>query len=150
MKIFIGSDHAGYELKNRLVEALKADNQIEDCGTHSLDSVDFPDYADRVCRSLSASSDAQTEPTAFGILVCGSGQGMAMRANKYPHIRAALVYNDEIAQLSREHNNANIICIGARFCDFESAFRWIQIFKKTHFSQGRHQTRVAKIISPVS
>lgn len=150
MKIFIGSDHAGYEFKQRLIEALKSENRIEDLGTQSLDSVDFPDYADRVCRALSDTADGHTELSEFGILVCGSGQGMAMRANKYPHIRAALVYNDEIAKLSREHNNANIICIGARFCDLESALKWIQLFKKTHFSQGRHQTRVAKIISPVS
>lgn len=150
MKIFIGADHAGYELKEQLIEALKKESQVEDCGTFSSDSVDFPDFADRVCRSLNNSSEDQAELSEFGILVCGSAQGMAMRANKYAHIRAALVYNDDIVKLSREHNNANIICIGARFCDLETALRWVQIFKKTSFSQGRHQTRVAKINSPVS
>lgn len=147
MKVFIASDHAGYELKDRLVEALKNDFQVQDFGTHACESVDFPDYADLVCKSINTKNNTQFL-NEFGILICGSGQGMSMRANKYPHIRAALVYNDEITKLSREHNDANVICIGARFCDFESALKWITTFKNTPFAQGRHQTRVAKICRP--
>jgi len=144
MNFFIASDHAGFELKQKVIAALKDTHSIEDFGTHSLDSVDYPDYADQVCRRLNPSEN-EAHLTECGILICGSGQGMAIRANKFRHIRAALVYNDEITQLSREHNNANIICIGSRTCDAQSALRWIEIFKKTAFLQGRHQTRVAKI-----
>jgi ribose 5-phosphate isomerase B len=149
MKILIASDHAGLELKKELVLALGHENQIEDLGPFSTDSVDYPDYANQVCKKLSTPQD---EPllNEFGVLICGSGQGMALRANKFPLIRAALVYNDEIVKLSREHNNANIICIGARFCDFETALRWIKIFGQTPFAQGRHQTRVAKVSAPTS
>lgn len=149
MKILIASDHAGIELKAQLVEALKAQSQIDDLGPFSKDSVDYPDFADLVCRKLKT-EDNMPELKELGILICGSGQGMAIRANKFKNIRAALVYDDEIAKLSREHNNANIICIGARFADFETALRWIKLFKNTAFAQGRHQTRVAKVCSPAS
>ena len=149
MKIIIASDHAGVELKNRLTESLKSENQVDDCGPFSTDSVDYPDYADQVCKKLIA-EDNKPMLSEFGILICGSAQGMAMRANKFSHVRAAIVYSDETAILSREHNNANIICIGARFCDFETALRWINLFKNTPFAQGRHQTRVAKVSSLTS
>lgn len=147
MKIFIASDHAGYELKDRLVGALKKDFEVQNLGTNTCESVDFPDFADLVCKSINTENNTQFL-NEFGILICGSGQGMSMRANKYPQIRAALVYNEEITKLSREHNDANVICIGARFCDFESALKWIILFKNTPFAQGRHQTRVAKICRP--
>lgn len=149
MKILIGSDHAGFELKKKLVEHLRLQNDVEDCGPFSADSVDYPDYADLVCKKLKAETDSATL-SEFGVLICGSAQGMAMRANKFSHIRAALVYNDETVKLSREHNNANIVCIGARFCDFETALRWINLFKVTPFAQGRHQTRVAKVSGATS
>lgn len=149
MKILIASDHAGLELKNKLVEALKNNFQIQDYGPQTTDSVDYPDYANLVCQNLKTEIDTP-QLSEFGILVCGSGQGMALRANKFQNIRAALVYSDEITQLSREHNNANIICIGSRFCDFETALRWINIFKDSTFAQGRHQTRVAKVSSPTA
>lgn len=154
MKIWIASDHAGLELKNKLVQALQQSKQDEifDLGPQSIESVDYPDFADLVSQKLKTLNQI-SQPTLwneFGILICGSGQGMALRANKYPFIRAALVYSDEICQLAREHNNANIICIGSRFCNFEQAVRWIEIFKKTHFAGGRHQTRVAKVSSPIS
>ena len=149
MKIIIAADHAGIELKDQIVEALKSNNTVDDCGPFSKDSVDYPDYADQVCKKL-VTKENQPSLEEFGILICGSAQGMAMRANKYAHIRAALVYNDETVRLSREHNNANIICIGARFCDFETAIRWIELFKTTAFAQGRHQTRVAKVSSVTS
>ena len=149
MKLIIGSDHAGFALKTQLLEVLNTEYDVEDCGTFSPDSIDYPDYADLVCSRIKTEED-KTELTEFGILLCGSAQGMAMRANKFSHIRAALVYSDETVKLSREHNNANIICIGARFCDVETALRWIKIFEKTAFLQGRHQSRVAKIGAPTS
>lgn len=152
MKILIASDHAGFELKKQVVEALKAhaDISIEDLGPFSTDSVDYPDYANLVCRQIEPSNGTDTHLSTFGVLICGSGQGMALRANKFAHIRAALVYNDEITKLSREHNDANIICIGSRFADFETTMRWIHIFKDTAFAGGRHQTRVAKVSLPVT
>ena len=149
MKILIASDHAGIELKKKLVETLLKNNVVEDLGPFSNDSVDYPDFADQVCKKLQAQTD-KSDLNQFGILICGSGQGMSMRANKYANIRAALVYNDDIAKLSREHNDANIICIGSRFCDYETALRWINLFKTTSFAQGRHQTRVAKVSTPIS
>lgn len=137
--IYIASDHAGFELKNSLVKYLQsAKHAVHDLGTNSLDSVDFPDYADLVCKKVINSS-------SVGVLICGSGQGMAMRANKYAPIRAALVYNDDVARLSREHNDANVICLGARLCTLENAIKWINIFLTTDFSEGRHCQRVDKI-----
>lgn len=149
MKIFIASDHAGLELKNLVLAALKNTDTVEDLGPFSADSVDYPDFANLVCSQVSAQT-SQTELQDFGILICGSAQGMALRANKYSHIRAALVYSDEITKLSREHNNANVICLGSRFCTAEQALKWIEIFKKTPFAGGRHQTRVAKVSAPIS
>ncbi len=138
--IYIGSDHAGIELKKELMKNYPS-LPWEDLGTYNSDSTDFPDFADLVCKKV-------TEPwsaTNFGVLVCGSGQGMAMRANKYSHIRAALVWNREIAQLSREHNDANVLCLPGRFISPQEAFACFDIFQKTAFSQGRHSQRVAKI-----
>lgn len=140
MTIYLGSDHAGYELKTQVVTFLKSLNHnVIDLGTNGLESVDFPDYANLVCEKL------KTDKAAKGILICGSGQGMSMRANKFEHIRAALVYNDEIAKLSREHNDANVICIGSRFASTQNAENWIKIFLSTDFSEGRHRQRVDKI-----
>lgn len=154
MKILIASDHAGFELKKQVFEALKAEMNIEDLGPFSTDSVDYPDYANLVCKRIEPSNvndnNASTHLSTFGILICGSGQGMALRANKFSHIRAALVYSDEITKLSREHNDANVICIGSRFADLETTLRWIRLFKETAFSGGRHQTRVAKVSMPVT
>lgn len=147
--IYIASDHAGFELKNSLVQLLKNQNyKVHDLGTSGADSVDFPDYADRVCKDLiddSQFKDHNLKTRSFGVLICGSGQGMAMRANKYSSVRAALVYNDDIAKLSREHNDANVICLGARFCSLENAEKWIKLFLTTEFSEGRHRQRVDKI-----
>lgn len=149
MKILIAADHAGVELKKQVAELLKKENELVDYGPFNGESVDYPDFADQVCKNLKSTEDLP-QLNEFGILICGSAQGMAMRANKYSHVRAALVYSDETVKLSREHNNANIICIGARFCDLETAVKWIQIFKTTAFAQGRHQTRVAKVSSTTS
>lgn len=147
MKILIASDHAGVELKTKVIEALKTGYEIQDFGPSTTASVDYPDFANLVCQNLNTEED-QPKLKEFGVLICGSGQGMAIRANRFKNIRAALVYNNEIAALSREHNNANIICIGSRFVSLENAVHWIKTFKDSTFAQGRHQTRVAKLCSP--
>lgn len=140
-QIFIATDHAGIELKENVVLFLKNKGfNVHDLGPHDKTSVDFPDYANKVCESL-----AIEKINSVGILICGSGQGMAMRANKFRHIRAALVYSNEISRLAREHNDANIICIGSRFCTAEQAQMWITTFLETDFAEGRHSLRVAKI-----
>jgi len=154
LNIYIASDHAGFELKNEVFKYLEStfaeekhitsNVNVLDLVPQNILSVDYPDFADLVCQQLKKSD------TAFGILICGSGQGMAMRANKYAFVRAALVYNDEIARLSREHNDANVICLGSRFCTPEDAKRWVKIFLNTTFAGGRHQTRVAKLGSVIS
>ncbi len=145
MNVYIASDHAGFELKKQVVDFLNSSHfSTLDLGPFDMTSVDYPDYADLVCQKL------KSDPLSFGILICGSGQGMALRANKYSHIRAALVYSDEIAGLSREHNNANVICLGSRFCTSENAQNWINIFLKTKFSEGRHALRVAKVSTPIN
>lgn len=146
--VYLASDHAGFELKNKLISQLSStldslQFKIHDCGPNNTDSVDYPDYANKLCLLL------ENKPTDFGLLICGSGQGMSLRANKFPYIRAALVYNNEIVQLSREHNNANVMCLGSRFCTAEQALEWAQIFLKTKFAEGRHATRVNKISLPL-
>ncbi len=143
-KVFISSDHAGFDFKNKIFDLLKTDYDIEDLGPNSEASVDYPDFADLVCQKL------KTNPDTFGILICGSGQGMAIRANKYPFIRAALIYNEDLAKLSREHNDANVICIGSRYCSVDDTKKWATLFLKTPFAGGRHESRVAKIGSSIS
>lgn len=138
MKILIAADHAGVELKNELVKALPSVDW-EDLGPSSKDSVDYPDFADKVAKRI------QDHPELRGVLICGSGQGMAMRANKYPNVRAALVWNEEIAGLSRQHNDANVLCLGARFANLEQALKFTKIFLETPFEGGRHSARVAKV-----
>ncbi len=140
-KILIAADHAAIDLKSAIVTQLKADGYvIEDFGPFTTESVDYPDFANKVCEKIKA-DDQDT----FGILVCGSGQGMAMRANKFKHIRAALLHSDEIAKLAKEHNNANVICMGSRFTTVEQAHKWIKLFIEAKFSEGRHTLRVAKL-----
>jgi ribose 5-phosphate isomerase B len=138
MRILIASDHAGYDLKTELIRALP-DIKFEDLGPSSKDSVDYPDFADEVGRRVNA------DPSLRGILICGSGQGMAMRANKYPKVRAALVWNDEVTGLSRTHNDANVLSLAARFHTLDEAKRWTKLFIETPFEGGRHAGRVAKI-----
>lgn len=142
-KIFLASDHAGLELKN-LIKKTFPKFEIEDVGTFNEDSVDYPDFADLVAQKLFH------HPTYFGILVCGSGQGMAMRANRYPHIRAALCWSEETAKLAREHNNANVLCLGGRIIEAKAAFDIIKIFLQTPFEGGRHEKRVGKLSQPPS
>jgi len=137
-KIAIGSDHAGFEYKELLKAYLSA-NEIKDFGTFAADSVDYPDFAHPVA---SAIENCQFE---FGILVCGSANGVAITANKHQNIRAAICWLNEIAALARQHNNANIICIPARFVSTALAKEMVDTFLNTPFEGGRHQNRVDKI-----
>jgi ribose 5-phosphate isomerase B len=140
MKIAIGSDHAGFELKEKIKQHLIAKGfDVDDRGTHSAESVDYPDYARAVGEQV-AGKRADT-----GILVCGTGIGMAIAANKVPGIRAAHVTSEIEAQLSREHNDANVITLGGRVLDEATAGRIIDRWLSTGFSGGRHQRRVDKI-----
>ncbi len=154
MKILIASDHAGFQLKRELLKTERIHNQtVEwvDLGPLSEQSVDYPDYADLVAQKINALKwDDQKdilESQVLGVLVCGSGQGMCMRANKYPHVRAALCFNQESSELSRAHNNANILCLGARMTPVELALSILQVFVKTPFEGGRHSLRVNKLSS---
>lgn len=160
VKLYIASDHAGVELKSKLLLDLASSNyvskfEVHDLGPYSKDSVDYPDYADLVCRKIHGlkiigdQTPAQAFPHEVGILICGSGQGMSIRANKFPHIRAALCWNKEIAQMAREHNDANVLCLGARAIDSALALEIMETFLSTNFAGGRHQTRVVKVLRPV-
>ncbi len=143
MKIFIASDHAGFKLKTKVINYLKTNsNKIIDLGPMNKDHVDYPDFSDKVCKSLKFSS------TDIGILICGSGQGMAMRANKYSYIRGALCWNEETSILSRQHNNANVLCLSSRLIKEDIIFKIIDSFLSTSFHKGRHQQRVKKISLP--
>lgn len=137
--IAVACDHAGLELKEHLKKHL-VDLPWQDFGTHSGDSVDYPDYADKVCSVVKL-------PVTFGVLICGSGQGMAIRANRHNHIRAALCWHEEIARLARAHNDANVLCLGARTMDFKVCERILTTFLTTAFEGGRHASRVEKLSS---
>ena len=139
MKIYIASDHAGFLMKQKVVEILNKQFDITDIGPQNEDRVDYPDYADKVIAELKAS------PSAMGILLCGSGQGMAMRANKHIFIRAALCWNEESARLARSHNDANVLCLGARLLPEKELHSIVQVFLATKFEGGRHADRVQKI-----
>ncbi len=138
MKIAIGADHAGFEYKEALSSFLK-DYDIEDFGTYSSDSVDYPDFAHPV------SSAVENKEFDLGILICGSGNGIAITANKHQGIRAAICWNTELASLARKHNNANILCLPARFISIKEAQEITTTFLNTEFEGGRHQNRVNKI-----
>lgn len=138
--IAIGGDHAGFTYKSMLKEVLADEGyQIEDFGPHSDASVDYPDHVHPLAKAVTK------QEAEFGILICGSGNGVAMTANKYPQIRAALCWEVEVAKLAREHNDANILCIPARFVSEEVAKEMVKVFLSTKFEGGRHQTRVNKI-----
>ncbi|MCX3267093.1 ribose 5-phosphate isomerase B [Pedobacter agri] len=138
MKIAIGGDHAGFEYKEVLKEFLK-DYEIRDFGTHSLDSVDYPDFAHPLAAAV------ENGEFTYGILLCGSANGVAITANKHAGIRAGLCWENEVAALVRKHNNANVLCIPARFVSEELAKEITTTFLNTEFEGGRHQTRVNKI-----
>ena len=138
--IAIGCDHAGFEYKTEVVKHLnKAGYQVHDFGTYSLDSVDYPDFAHPTANAV------EKNECAFGILICGSANGVAITANKHAGVRAALCWQKEIAQLARQHNNANIICLPARFISYQNCIDYIDAFINTSFEGGRHEGRVNKI-----
>lgn len=140
MIISAGADHGGFELKDKLAAFLRQKGvTVIDNGTNSPDSVDYPDYAKAVAR------DILEKRADFGLLVCGSGIGISIAANRFKGIRAALVTNPDYARLSRQHNNANVIVFGGRFTSFDDAKNWLEIFLSTAFEGGRHERRVAKL-----
>lgn len=138
--IAIGADHAGLAYKQYLVNELtKLGHSFIDKGTFTTNSIDYPDVAHPVATAV------ENNEATFGILICGSANGVAITANKHQNIRAALCWQTDVAALSRQHNNANIICLPARFVAKELALQMVQIFLNTPFEGGRHATRVAKI-----
>ena len=139
MNISIGNDHAGVDYKNYIIDKLKDNHNIINHGTNNIESVDYPDFAHPV------SLDVQNNKSDLGILICGSGNGVSMTANKHKKVRAALCWNEQIAVLAKKHNNANIICIPARFISKEEALQIIKSFIDTEFEEGRHQRRINKI-----
>ncbi|HTS64585.1 MAG TPA: ribose 5-phosphate isomerase B [Candidatus Acidoferrales bacterium] len=140
MKISIGADHAGFPLKEKLRSRLAAEgHQVVDYGTNSGDSVDYPDYAQPVSRDVAAGRADR------GILVCSTGIGMAMAANKVRGVRAAPAQSDDEVQFTRQHNDANVLTLGAKYLDEDRAMHLIDIFLNTEFVGGRHARRVAKI-----
>ena len=138
-KIPIASDHAGFEMKQKLIEFFSQEFEFEDLGAYSEESVDYPDFAHKEANLI------QNKTFEKGILLCGSGNGIAITANKHPGIRAAICWTAEIATLARKHNDANILVIPARFIDFEEAKKCVITFFSTEFEGGRHQNRVDKI-----
>lgn len=140
MTISIGNDHAGPDYKNAIVNHLKDKGiSVTNYGTDTLDSVDYPDFVHPVAK------DVTNNKVTFGILICGSANGVAMTANKYKNVRAALCWTSEIAEVTRLHNNANILCIPARFTSIPQAVKMVDVFLETEFEGGRHQNRIDKI-----
>lgn len=140
MKISIGSDHGGFDLKEQVTGFLRDNgHEVVDRGCYSTESVDYPDFADKVC------SDIIDGKAGRGILICGTGIGMSIAANRHREIRAALCQEGFSARMSREHNNANVLCLGARVIGIEVALDIVQIWVKTDFAGGRHQRRIDKM-----
>lgn len=139
MKVLIASDHAGYELKEQLKSRFHSEYEFEDLGTFSNESVDYPDFAHKLAERVACT------PNQYGVLICGTGNGMAMSANKHEDIRAGLCWSKEIAALVRQHNNANILVMPARFIPAETAYEIFDTFFHTDFEGGRHQRRIDKI-----
>lgn len=139
-RIGIASDHAGYGLKETLKEYLTAQGvKVEDFGAHSADAADYPDYAHPLAQAIDSGR------LSWGIAICGSGQGVCMTVNKYPGVRAALVWDQEGAQLTRQHNDANILCLPARTLEGGQAEKIVEVFFSSAFEGGRHARRVNKI-----
>ncbi len=137
MKIAIGSDHGGFEYKTRLIDDLSKENiELIDCGTFSLESCNYAEYALNVALKVSSGE------VDYGILICSSGEGVSIMANKVKGIRCAILYNDEVAHLAKEHNDANVIAFGAKFMDYQDVKRRVEIFLNSKFEGGRHQKRV--------
>lgn len=142
MRIYIASDHAGYAMKEAIKRHFSDIYEWEDLGTHSSESVDYPDFAHPLAEAVAES------PEARAVLLCGTGNGVAMTANKHADVRAALCWNTEIAALARQHNNANVVVLPARFIPEEEAFAIVSTFLNTPFEGGRHARRVEKINIP--
>ena len=137
-KVFLASDHAGFELKNELKEAIKGlGYEVVDLGTNDKNSVDYPDYAHLLVSKL--------EPNCYGVLVCGTGIGISIAANRHENVRCALCHDEFTARLAREHNDANVIAFGARVIGAGVAISAVEAFLKTEFTGGRHERRVKKI-----
>ena len=139
MKIAIGSDHAGFQLKKNIINKFKDKINFKDVGTYSEESVDYPDYAHLAAKELISNKVERV------ILICGSGNGIQMTANKHNNIRCALCWNEEITHLARQHNDANAISLPARFINENVAEKIVEAFIKTTFEGGRHQKRTKKI-----
>lgn len=138
--IALGSDHAGFDYKEAICQELeKAGYTVKDFGTYSAESADYPDFAHAVANAV------ESKQYTLGILVCGSANGVAITANKHQGIRAAICWNEELAALSRQHNNANVVCIPARFISLELTHKIIHTFLEAQFEGGRHERRVNKI-----
>jgi len=138
--IIIGSDHAGFHMKQTVAEYLMLNNwKFEDCGCYEVNSVDYPDYARAVVMKVLDNS------AALGILLCGSGIGVCITANRFKGIRAALCWNVEIAKLSRQHNDANVLCLPSRFLTDKEMKEIVSVFLNTDFEGGRHTNRIRKI-----
>ena len=139
-RIATGSDHAGVDAKNAIVQMLKAEGyEVSDKGTFSSDSVDYPDFAHAVANAV------EKGEADLGVLCCGSANGVAITANKHAGIRAAIAWRNDVAALARQHNNANLICIPARFVSLDEARQFVQTFLQSTFEGGRHERRVEKI-----
>lgn len=140
MNISIGNDHAGTDYKFKIIEFLTSKNiEVTNYGTDTDSSVDYPDFVHPVA------NDVESKRSTYGILICGSANGVAMTANKYANIRAGICWTNEIVSLIRQHNNANILCIPARFTEIEDVLKMVDTFLNTEFEGGRHQNRINKI-----
>ena len=136
-KIFIASDHAGFNLKEQILDHFK--DKLEDLGTTSNESVDYPDYAHLLVNNINQN------PGSKGILICGSGAGMTITANRDSNIRAGLAFNPRVAELVRQHNDANVLVLPGRFIDIQEAIKCVDNFLKSEFESGRHKRRIEKI-----
>ena len=140
MKIALAADHGGFEMKNKIAQYLKSKNfDVVDLGTNSADSVDYPDFAQKVVQKL-LKGEAD-----LGILVCGTGIGISIAANRHKGIRAALLYDDYVAKVAKEHNNANVLCFGGRTMNIDDVLKRIDIFLDAKYEGGRHDRRLCKL-----
>ena len=137
-EILIASDHAGYKLKKILIQELQGEIKFDDLGPFSEDSVDYPDYARKLSKKIDLKKDL------LGVLICGSGIGMSMVANRFKNVRAALCMNNKMSKLARQHNNANILVLGSRLISEQEAIKCLLVFLKTNYEGGRHQARLDK------
>ena len=137
-EVLIASDHAGFKLKKILIEELQGEIKFEDLGPFSENSVDYPDYAKKLSKKIDLKNDL------VGVLICGSGIGMSMVANRFKNVRAALCMNNKMSILARQHNNANILVLGSRLISEQEAIKCLLVFLKTNYEGGRHQARLDK------